>query len=315
MDIARELGKRLLCGDYTQYTPAGKALFVRAGRWSNRPHLGDVVYFYSQGLGRVAHVGTVIEVDKQGDVYNIKTVEGNTSAGTGFNRNGGCVAIKSYSFNLDQVGGANRINGFGIPQFDENTCDVATFFETAKAEVGYEEKASNNSLEDKHANVGDRNYTKYGEWYGGNGLYWCQQFVSWVAYTACKAYQDKKTKNQWFKDGDDWYYKDSTGSTVKGRWEYINGRWYVFDRAGRAIKGWFEGSDEWYYLNIDYAMLNSQWLKLDGWEYYLTSSGAMAKSCYVRGTNNMYYWIDGEGHYDPTQDTREPDLQKYELAG
>lgn len=51
----------------------------------------------------------------------------------------------------------------------------------AKNEVGYLEKASNANLDDKTANSGYNNYTKYWrdvlpEW---NGQYWCAVFVSW----------------------------------------------------------------------------------------------------------------------------------------
>ena len=81
-------------------------------------------------------------MSKKNDRYFIKTVEGNTSDGSGFNRNGGCVAIKEYSFTLAEVGGTNRINGFGYPLFSDDTCTVSEFVEVLKSEVGYTEKAS-----------------------------------------------------------------------------------------------------------------------------------------------------------------------------
>ena len=94
MDNAFNAGKKLLCGSYTQYTPSGKDNFVRAGRWGKVPQRGAIVYFYSASMGRVAHVGGVIDIKVQGDTYTIKVVEGNTSADNSFNRNGGCVAVK-----------------------------------------------------------------------------------------------------------------------------------------------------------------------------------------------------------------------------
>lgn len=53
----------------------------------------------------------------------------------------------------------------------------------AKAEIGYKEKASNSQLDDKTANAGSGNYTKYGAELGGTGpgWPWCHQFVSWCA--------------------------------------------------------------------------------------------------------------------------------------
>ena len=56
----------------------------------------------------------------------------------------------------------------------------------ALSEVGYHEKASNAFLEDKYANAGSGNWTKYGAhldsiegWYNGkkNGYEWCNQFT------------------------------------------------------------------------------------------------------------------------------------------
>ena len=47
----------------------------------------------------------------------------------------------------------------------------------ALAEVGYLEKKSNNQLENKTANAGSANYTKYGKNMGCNGQAWCDAFV------------------------------------------------------------------------------------------------------------------------------------------
>lgn len=54
----------------------------------------------------------------------------------------------------------------------------------ARNEIGYLEKATNAYLDDKTANAGYNNYTKYGVWAGCNGQPWCDAWVSWVAYQA-----------------------------------------------------------------------------------------------------------------------------------
>ena len=64
----------------------------------------------------------------------------------------------------------------------------------AVGEIGYKEKASNASLDDKAANPGSANYTKYARdfdqkypnWYNGkkNGYAWCDMFVDWCFLTA-----------------------------------------------------------------------------------------------------------------------------------
>ena len=311
---AYEAGKRLLLGGYSQYTPTGKSNFVHNGCYEKVPKLGAIIYFYSSKMGRVCHVGGVVEVNQTGNRYNIKTVEGNTSSGSGFDRNGGCVAIKEYSFNLSEVGDKNRINGFGYPNFNENTCTVNEFIEVLKGEVGYIEKASNKSLDDKKANPGDKNFTKYGQWYGGNGLYWCQQFISWCAWQACKKHLESISTG-WFEEDNRWKYRFN-GVVIKNQWMLIDGRWYVFNGSGYSITGWFKSNEDWYYLNKDDGtMLSGQWILDSNKSYYLSKSGIMAKNCYVKSKEkDVYYWIGEDGVWDSKFDTYTPNLKDYELV-
>ena len=68
-----------------------------------------------------------------------------------------------------------------------NTAQCDNFIAIAKAEIGYKEKASNSQLDDKEANAGSGNYTKYGRDVSGQtgpGWPWCHQFVSWCAKKA-----------------------------------------------------------------------------------------------------------------------------------
>ena len=65
---------------------------------------------------------------------------------------------------------------------------VERLIATARAEIGYLEKASNAQLDDKTANAGSNNYTKYARdldrlgVYNGpkNGYAWCDVFVDWA---------------------------------------------------------------------------------------------------------------------------------------
>ena len=78
--------------------------------------------------------------------------------------------------------------------------------DVAANEIGYHEKASNSNLDNKTANSGSANYTKYGKWYGMNGVPWCAEFVSWSANQAgiptdvIPKYAATKSGYQWFKD-------------------------------------------------------------------------------------------------------------------
>ena len=64
--------------------------------------------------------------------------------------------------------------------------ELEKVIEVAKGEIDYLEKRSNSQLDDKTANAGYNNYTKYWrdvkpEW---NGAYWCACFITWVFQTA-----------------------------------------------------------------------------------------------------------------------------------
>lgn len=61
----------------------------------------------------------------------------------------------------------------------------STVIRIAQGELGYAEKATNSQLQDKKANAGSGNYTKYAPEIGhANGLAWCQTFVNWCFFKA-----------------------------------------------------------------------------------------------------------------------------------
>lgn len=118
-----------------------------------------------------------------------------------------------------------------------------------KSQVGYLEKASNSKLEDFKANAGDKNYTKYGAYFGHNGpdAYWCDYFVDYgfcqvfgkdlgtqllgglSGYTPTSASYFKKN-GQWYtkdtKEGDQIFFKNS---------ERINHTGYVYKTTATKV--------------------------------------------------------------------------------
>lgn len=315
-----QAGQYMLYGDYTAYTPSGKAYFKKAGRYGKAPKLGAFVYFFKADRGDVGHVEIVTEVKYLNGMYYVRTVGGNTNADP-YERDGGKVAEKSYEFLPSQVGGGNRIDGFGYPLFAAETCSAEQLISVARSQVGYVEKASNKNLDDFKANPGTGNWTKYGRWYGLNPAQWCAMFASWCAYTAiCKAHEFKPTG--WIQqDGGKWSYRKEDGQLCRDEWLYHSGRWYVFDGAGDMVTGWFRSGLDWYYLANDGGMIASQWLNEDGHSYYFTASGVMARSAYVHadkphgpGVADWYYWVDEEGHWATEYDTEHPHLDIFELA-
>ena len=107
--------KRLL-GGFSNYTPTSAQYFRNIHRYYKRsetnPKVGDVIFFYSNSLKRIAHTGIVYKVDTS--KKKVYTIEGNTSSNsTQFERDGGCVAYKEYS--LENA----RIDGYGRPAYDK----------------------------------------------------------------------------------------------------------------------------------------------------------------------------------------------------
>lgn len=80
------------------------------------------------------------------------------------------------------------------PTETKTGCTAEAVIAVAVGEIGYKEKASNANLDDKTANAGSANYTKYARdfdqkypnWYNGkkNGFAWCDMFVDWCFLTA-----------------------------------------------------------------------------------------------------------------------------------
>lgn len=90
-----------------------------------------------------------------------------------------------------------RRASFGQKYFDSYgkegyRMDPQKVISIASGEVGYLEKASNSQLDDKTANAGSANYTKYARdldalsWFNGKkqGYAWCAVFVTWCFYQA-----------------------------------------------------------------------------------------------------------------------------------
>lgn len=324
---AYQAGQKLLCGDYFSYTPTGVSQFKKLNRYTQVGadiRKGDIGFFYYSSLGRVGHVyaAIVVENDTAKKQIKIITLEGNSGSNT-YERNGGMVCSKTHVISYGDIGNYKTFHGFGHPQYGNDTCTVDEFIEVLKGELGYVEKASNSKIgasdrqateEEKTANKGLNNYTKYGAWYGMNGVAWCAEFISWCAWFACKKHLEKaNVKSGWEQIKDYWVYRKN-GSLIQKAWEYINGRWYVFDGEGKMIKGWFKSVEGWYYLGEDGGMLAGQWVTDKGKSYYLTASGVMASDAYIKSAKPNkdgryeYYWVGSDGAWDPAWDTTNPCL-------
>ena len=89
-----EMARKVLCGDFDDYTYASVALYKKAGRWTQTPAKGYQIFFGGSG-----HTGIVTDVSG-GKVY---TIEGNKSD-----------AVRRCSYSV----GDGKIIGYGRPKYE-----------------------------------------------------------------------------------------------------------------------------------------------------------------------------------------------------
>lgn len=109
----------------------------------------------------------------------------------------------------------------------------------ANAELGYMEKASNKELDDKTANSGNNNFTKYARdlwnasphFYQGpkQGYEWCCVFVDWCMYMACEKDSEHTKRAK--------YYTGPYGAGVEFAAKYYKdaGEWHTDPKPGDQI--------------------------------------------------------------------------------
>lgn len=132
---------------------------------------------------------------------------------------------------------------------------------------------------------------------------------------------DKSANGTWIKQGNQWWYQHADGSYTSNGWEQIDGKWYKFDQNGWMQSGWqpwgtdSTGQTAWYYMGDpnDGSMKASTWVKGKNGEYYFVDhTGVMARNGYVKSVNSgLYYWVNGDGVWEPQWNTYNPDLSKY----
>ena len=112
----------------------------------------------------------------------------------------------------------------------------------AEAEIGYVEKASNANLNDKTANPGTNNYTKYAAYFDAQrGIYnfyngrkngpageWCDMFVDWCQ---CQAWGIDTARKVLFQPMD----SCGAGCVYSAGYYRANGAWYSSPKIGDQV--------------------------------------------------------------------------------
>lgn len=99
--------RKLMAGDFDDYTVRQANLYKSKGAWYSKPEIGDQIFF--KNSTRICHTGLVVDVIPS--TNTVVTIEGNTSAGEEVIPNGGGVFQKYYKMNN------SRIAGYGRPAY------------------------------------------------------------------------------------------------------------------------------------------------------------------------------------------------------
>lgn len=160
--------------------------------------------------------------------------------------------------------------------------------EVAEAEVGYKEKRTNSSLDDKTANAGSGNYTKYNRdlkaWTGVGSLnaQWCQAFVDWLFITAFGVELAKKLLYTFTN------YTPTGSDAFKNRGRYIR-RGQGAPQPGDVIYFFSSSKGRIGHVGIVYKVSASKVYTIEG-----NASDGVNKKSY--NLTNSY--IDGYGRVD-----------------
>ena len=155
----------------------------------------------------------------------------------------------------------------------------------ALAEVGYHEKATNANLDDKTANSGGNNWTKYardlaaaGYYNGGkNGFAWCDVFVDWCFFKAYGAVEGQKIQCQSGPLG--------AGCIYSAQYYQQKGRYDKNPKVGDQV--FFQTGGQIGHTGIVVEVTDSNIMTVEG-----NSSDQVRKNTYLR--SNSY--IAGYGH-------------------
>lgn len=123
--------------------------------------------------------------------------------------------------------------------------------------------------------------------------------------------EPSKYKNEWVKDGDNWYYYDKNGMMVKSDWIRYKGQWYYLGADGAMLTGWHAIDNNEYFLYDDGHMACGEWI--DG--FYLDMSGSQSykyKGSWKENSKGKW-WEDTSGWY-PTNRSVMIDSKSYSFG-
>ena len=181
-----------------------------------------------------------------------------------------------------------------------------TVIDLAEQEVGYLEKASNANLDDKTANAGSGNYTKYARdlynagYYNGNknGYAWCDVFVDWLFYKAFGKEVGQKIQCQTGDLG--------AGCKFSAQYYEKQGRLFKTPKIGDQIFFANNGEDP-YHTGLVINVVSNKVYTIEGntssSSGVVANGGCVSKKCYSVNYGKIY------GYGRPKYDTEDIDTE------
>ena len=229
-----DIGKKLLLGEIYIYCPTAYTNFKNAKQTSSTPHVGDIVLFWNNSLGRYAHAGLVVKVITNGYV----TYEANTSSGNNVVvRNGGATTRKSYTT------GANKViflrpnyAAYGISleavEDDFQSYPVQTGQIGIHANVSMNVRSGPGVKYDKVGSVAENKYFKIDKKaFDADGTRWLhsEELGGWVSGKYLEGWIQEESGKWWYLLPENKWYVDQLA--------VIDGLIYLFDSAGYMVTG------------------------------------------------------------------------------
>ena len=178
--------------------------------------------------------------------------------------------------------------------------NVEKVLEIAEGEVGYLEKASNSQLDDKTANAGRNNYTKYARDLAAAGYYqsskqgfaWCDMWFDWVHYMA--AGKDAKLAQEVTCQSGPY----GAGCTYSARYYKQAGRFYTTPKVGDQI--FFGVENNVTHTGLVYKVDSNRVYTIEGntsgASGVVANGGGVCKKSYLLSCNKIYGY--GRPKYD-----------------
>ena len=107
------------------------------------------------------------------------------------------------------------------------------------------------------------------------------------------------TTGNWYKEGNYWYFKTTSGTKVTNDWLIWKNAYYRFDADGRMITGFYDKDDYSRYYLSNYGAMKTGWALINNAWYYLNPQPGEYYGLMYRNTivniGDKSYFFDADG--------------------